>query len=345
MEPAQDPPPHEQLLAERVDADNTTEEDGIAKMERELLNLDDEPDQVGGTGAHDTTGGSPVPRLSAKGHRQQGGGDDESRPDMSPKAAASNPPPSTSAVVKNKPNGRLKTTEDINIAMFEDMGSPKSAARPGKNLDFCLTFHHLPGQRRLDRAEREFFETFLHTLTKAKKKMLKKAPEKKRLKPSQSSKPRELQHRLQNSHPLPVTRHVIHREDIIIPCDHFNPVRTQGSMRQDKPSKHVPQPKVPSSPALPISTPIERASSATIVSSPTLASTPAANQGTSSGVSGPPIDLYFDPTSRNTDTHIWNWRTRTFEPVMPDKIRYEHVPTYAQFLDFELPKFEDLFKL
>ncbi|KAK8152743.1 hypothetical protein BC567DRAFT_299760 [Phyllosticta citribraziliensis] len=326
MEPAQDPPPHEQLLAERVDADNTTEEDGIAKMERELLNLDDEPDQVGGTGAHDTTGGSPVPRLSAKGHRQQGGGDDESRPDMSPKAAASNPPPSTSAVVKNKPNGRLKTTEDINIAMFEDMGSPKSAARPGKNLDFCLTFHHLPGQRRLDRAEREFFETFLHTLTKAKKKMLKKAPESK-----------------MNF----ATRACLIFEDgdqsgLTSPSP---PSTSEFDSYTIQPSKHVPQPKVPSSPALPISTPIERASSATIVSSPTLASTPAANQGTSSGVSGPPIDLYFDPTSRNTDTHIWNWRTRTFEPVMPDKIRYEHVPTYAQFLDFELPKFEDLFKL
>ncbi|KAK8172431.1 hypothetical protein BKA80DRAFT_306978 [Phyllosticta citrichinensis] len=306
MEPAQDPPPHEQLLAEHVDADNTTEEDEIAKLEREILNLDDEPDQVGETGAHDTTGGSPVPRLSAKGHRQQGDGADESRSDMSTKAAASSPPPSTSAVVKNKHNDRIKTTEDINIAMFEDMGSPKSAARPGKNLDFCLTNHHLPGQRRLDRAEREFFQTFLHTLTKAKKKMLKKSPESKMNFATKT-------------------------------CLIFETIQ---------PSKHVPQPKVPSSPALPISTPIERASSATIVSSPTLASTPAANQGTFSGVSGPPVDLYFDPTSRNTDTHIWNWRTRTYEPVMPDKtIRYEHMPTYAQFLDFELPKFKDLFKL
>ncbi|KAL2676267.1 hypothetical protein IWX47DRAFT_847442 [Phyllosticta citricarpa] len=159
------------------------------------------------------------------------------------------------------------------------------------------------------------------------------------------SNPPELKSHLRRSQKLPVTRHVIHREKVVGPCNHFNPLPTRGWIGRGQVSANgfktsqgsfryvSPYPNVPSSSALPVSAPINRASSATIPSSPALASTPDANRGIANNILVPPTEPSIDPTSLNTNTHVWNWRTRTYEPVRPEQMQEEELGfSYAKYL-------------
>ncbi|KAK7548126.1 hypothetical protein IWX46DRAFT_46776 [Phyllosticta citricarpa] len=127
---------------------------------------------------------------------------------------------------------------------------------PGKNLDVSLTNRLSMTRKDLTKDEKEFFqthiytlnteekktlyltlrkekeETHLHTLSKEKKRKNRKQPQTKK-NPKQSanridSNPPELKSHLRRSQKLPVTRHVIHREKVVGPCNHFNPLPTRG---------------------------------------------------------------------------------------------------------------------
>ncbi|KAK7519803.1 uncharacterized protein IWZ02DRAFT_303598 [Phyllosticta citriasiana] len=237
---------------------------------------------------------------------------------------------------------------------------------PGKNLDVSLTKRLWMTRKDLTRDEKEFFqthiytlnkeekktlyltlrnekeETHLHTLSKEKKRKNRKLPQTKK-NPKQSanridSNPPELKSHLRRSQKLPVTRHVIHREKVVGPCNHFNPLPTRGWIGRGQTSqgsfRYVsPYPNVPSSSALPVSAPINRASSTAVPSSPALASTPYANRGIANNILVPPTEPSIDPTSLNTNTHVWNWRTRTYEPVRPEQMQEEELGfSYAKYL-------------
>ncbi|KAK7568313.1 hypothetical protein IWX49DRAFT_602023 [Phyllosticta citricarpa] len=334
MEPSRETPPIEGLVGEHAeDIAKIEKDENMSKDRTAGSDVESVQDQNGGTGVHGTMRGSSVPQLPATVHDQQMVGYHESTSNINTGPIDLRPLPKRTVEIRRKAE-RMLFNLNVILALYGDhmLVSPMSflfgwdfpkpvfdacltTHLPGKNLDVSLTNRLSMTRKDLTKDEKEFFQTHIYTLNTEEKKTLyltlRKEKEETHLHTLSKEKKRKNRKQPQTkSKPDPAAQ------------------TSQGSFRYVSP-----YPNVPSSSALPVSAPINRASSATIPSSPALASTPDANRGIANNILVPPTEPSIDPTSLNTNTHVWNWRTRTYEPVRPEQMQEEELGfSYAKYL-------------
>ncbi|KAK8214614.1 hypothetical protein IWZ01DRAFT_244808 [Phyllosticta capitalensis] len=241
------------------------------------------------------------------------------------------PPPSSTPL--RPPRGlRHRRGGSINMPQWEDLGTPTPAIRHTANLvevnNTTLTPSLLPGRAELDEEEGQFFRTYFEQLEAEIKSKPKGSsndrPPRKRGRPHGNQQPHS-----NSSSQLPVTRLIRRRPDSAVPCNNNNFIgpRVVDVTHDERSSSTVsglPDDPESSPPSYPLLAPVHRAASATIVSSPSLATAAQANRHLITTPQKTLIDpSRDDPTPFNTETHVWNWSSRKYEAIFPETLGKE----------------------